>query len=106
MNDHLISWVGASPPVVATAIAAVTGATPIEYGIVGIVLIIGIIPVLRWMMNRLDQAQDREDKLVGSLDGILVQLKSMNSDSQMNHAMVMVHLTSLLNKKKEESDEE
>lgn len=90
------------PPVAATAIAAATEASPFEYGLVGLVLIIGLIPIIRWMMKRLDEQQaqamalaerreEREDKNLVVISEILKTLSALTESNR----VLLVKLESL-----------
>lgn len=89
-------------PVVATAVAAATDASPLEYGIVGLVLIVGLIPIIRWMMSRMDAQQkeaadtvkrreDREDK---NLEVMTKLTSSLSALTESNRA-ILIKLESL-----------
>lgn len=91
MNSFSEIAVTFAPAVVATVIAAATEATPIEYGVVGLVLVGGMFPVVRWMMRRLDWSQketaavskrreDRQDRLVNTLGKMVIELRLLNQN--------------------------
>jgi len=82
-GEAVVSFV---PAVIAAGISATTGATPLEYGVVGIVLIGGMFPVVRWMMRRMDFSQkenaasakrreEREERHIKHLSDMVTELR-------------------------------
>lgn len=127
MNSLGEAVVTFAPATVATAIAAATDATPIQYGIVGLVLVGGMFPIVRWMMRRMDWSQketanltkrreDRQDLQVVALGNVVTELRLLNQNSNTlenkrteEHRAVMDRLNeiqrSLLLNHDEEEDE-
>lgn len=60
MSNTVNLLVVAAPPVTASLVAFITEASPVEYGLVGLILTVGLIPIVRWMMRRMDVAQKAE----------------------------------------------
>lgn len=91
MSNTLNAVVAVVPPTAAAVVAYVTSASPLEYGIVGVVLTVGLFPIVKWMMNRMDFSQkqeavliksreDRADKHLEQLTNVVIELRTLNNN--------------------------
>jgi len=80
-----------APSTVAGAVAYVAESSPLEYGIVGLVLAVGMFPITKWMMTRLttsqkaeiaraDRQETRSDKQLTVLISMAAAIRRMNQD--------------------------
>lgn len=102
MSNTINGVVICAPTLTASLIAAVTQASPMEYGVVGVCLTLGLLPILRWMMSRQDKMQDeandlakrreeREDKQIETFQGMMLELRLLND----HHARMADRLDSI-----------
>lgn len=94
MSNTVNSLVVVVPSVTASIIAYTTNASPLEYGIVGVVLTVGLIPVVKWMMRRMDIAQQadinsakhRDDNMLKQIE-VLTEIRSELRTLNTNHSL-------------------
>ena len=119
MSNIVNLGVAVVPTITASIVAYATDASPIEYGIVGIVLTLGLIPMVKWMMTRMDFAQKQEaelfktrearaDKQLEQITSAVVELRALNNNHREFAAYAVRRLDdihSLVESIKEKEDE-
>ena len=94
MSNTVNSFVVVVPSVTASIIAYTTNASPLEYGIVGVVITVGLIPVVKWMMRRMDitqqadinSAKHRDDNMLKQIE-VLTEIRSELRTLNTNHSL-------------------
>lgn len=95
-----ITGVVFTAPVVATAIAITTDASPIQYGIVGLILIFGLVPIIKWMMNRMDIYQRNETQIISNMEVRLESIAKILEENAARLNTVISDLEQIKNKQK------
>lgn len=85
------TFVTLAPAAIGAAVTLLTESTPLQYGLVGLVLIGGMFPIVRWMMRRMDFTQkdtaaaakrkeEREERHIEHLGNMVLELRTINNN--------------------------
>ena len=109
MSNTVNIAIAAIPSIAASALAYATNASPIEYGIVGTIFVLGLVPIVKWMMARMDFTQkqeadllksreDRADNQLEAITKIVTELQTLNHNHTNFSIMAMSKIDAIQTK--------